>query len=74
MSDAQTVISVTVTDGAVNYGTLSLGISQDTLVGHLADTQTATNNGNVAEDFNILSQRIFARRNGKIVAVDELGA
>ena len=27
-----------------------------------------------AEDFNILSQRIFARRNGKIVAVDELGA
>lgn len=46
-------ISVTVTDGAVSYGTLDLNTSRDTVAG--ADTQTATNNGNVNELFYISS-------------------
>lgn len=48
-------ISVNVTDGAVTYGTLGLSLSQDTTAAALNDTQTATNNGNVAETFNITS-------------------
>lgn len=48
-------ISVSVTDGSVSYGTLALSSSQDTTSGGLNDTQTATNDGNVAEDFNIKS-------------------
>jgi len=48
-------ISVSVTDGTVAYGTLNLSSSQDTLGAHLNDLQTATNDGNVAEDFNIES-------------------
>lgn len=47
------LVSVTVTDGSVAYGTLALGANTTTLA--LADTQTATNNGTVAEDFNIES-------------------
>ncbi len=48
-------ISVTVTDGTVAYGTVDLSSSKDTTSGGLNDTQTATNDGNVAEDFNIES-------------------
>lgn len=48
-------ISVSVTDGAVAYGTLSLSSSKDTTSGGVNDSQTATNDGNVAEDFNITS-------------------
>ncbi len=48
-------ISVTVTDGSVAYGTLDLSASKDTTSGGVNDTQTATNDGNVAEDFNITS-------------------
>lgn len=43
-------ISVTVSDGTVSYGTISLNASAGT---NAADTQTATNNGNVAEDLTI---------------------
>ncbi|KKR81513.1 MAG: Wsc4p [Candidatus Daviesbacteria bacterium GW2011_GWA1_41_61] len=46
-------ISVTVTDGTVAYGTLATSVSADT---NPADTQTATNNGNITENFNILGQ------------------
>jgi hypothetical protein len=49
-------ISVTVTDGSVSYGTISAGSSKSTIASDLNDTQTATNNGNVAEDFNIKGQ------------------
>lgn len=49
-------ISVTVTDGSVSYGTLAAGDSKSTISSDLNDTQTATNSGNVAEDFNIKGQ------------------
>lgn len=43
-------ISVTVSSGSVTYGTLSNNSSAGT---NPAQTQTATNNGNIAESFNI---------------------
>ena len=43
-------ISVTVTDGTVAYGTLGQNSTADT---EPAQGQTATNNGNVTEDFDI---------------------
>ncbi len=46
-------ISVSVTDGTVAYGTLGTSASADT---NPADTQTATNNGNITENFNIRGQ------------------
>ncbi len=48
-------ISVSVTDGVVAYGTMDLNSSKDTTSASANDTQTATNDGNVAEDFNIRS-------------------
>ena len=49
-------ISVTVSDGSVSYGTLSANSSKSTIASDLNDTQTATNNGNLAEDLNIKGQ------------------
>jgi len=49
-------ISVSVTDGTVAYGTMSVGTTANTLAAGLNDTQTATNNGNVSEDLNIKGQ------------------
>ncbi|HSD98148.1 MAG TPA: hypothetical protein VLB73_00440 [Patescibacteria group bacterium] len=46
-------ISVSVSDGSVTYGTLGVNSSAGT---NGSDTQTATNNGNVAEDLNIKGQ------------------
>lgn len=46
-------VSVTVSDGTVAYGTLALNTSSGT---NGSDTQTATNNGNVAEDLLIKGQ------------------
>lgn len=46
-------ISVTVSDGTVAYGTLAVNTSAGT---NGSDTQTATNNGNITEDFNIRGQ------------------
>ncbi len=43
-------VSVTVADGTVAYGTLALNASAGT---NGSDTQTVTNNGNVAEDITI---------------------
>ncbi len=47
------LISVTVADGSVAYGVLNADTNQDTVT--LSDTQTATNNGNVPENFSIRS-------------------
>jgi hypothetical protein len=49
-------ISVSVTDGAVTYGTLSTSTSKSTISTDLNDTQTATNDGNVTADLNIRGQ------------------
>lgn len=49
-------ISVSVTSGTVTYGTLASSTSKSTIATDLNDTQTATNNGNVAEDFTIKGQ------------------
>ena len=49
------LISVTVMDGSVAYGTLAPSATQDTTASGVNNTQTATNNGTVAEDFNIKS-------------------
>lgn len=48
-------ISVTVSTGTVTYGSVGLSSTQDTTATGVNQTQTATNNGNVAEDFNISS-------------------
>jgi hypothetical protein len=44
-------ISLSVSSGTVTYGTLALNASKSTIT--LSDTQTVSNDGNVAEDFNI---------------------
>ena len=49
-------ISVSVTSGTVAYGTLAANSTKSTIATDLNDTQTATNNGNVAEDFTIKGQ------------------
>jgi hypothetical protein len=49
-------ISVSVSDGTITYGIMAVNTSKDTTAGSLNDAQTATNNGNVAEDFNIRGQ------------------
>lgn len=46
-------ISVSVTDGGVAYGTLALSGTADTTSAGVNDSQTATNDGNVVEDFNV---------------------
>lgn len=50
------VVSVAVSDGVVTYGMLPVNTSKTTLSGELNDMQTATNNGNVTENFNIKGQ------------------
>jgi len=50
------VVSVSVSDGVVTYGTMAAGASKSTLPGELNDIQTATNDGNVTENFNIKGQ------------------
>jgi hypothetical protein len=46
-------ISVAVTDGSVSYGVISVSDTQDTTTGGVNDSQTATNDGNITEDFNV---------------------
>lgn len=46
-------VSVSVSDGAVSYGTQQTSTTIDTTTGGVDDSQTATNDGNVTEDFNI---------------------
>jgi hypothetical protein len=47
------VVSITISDGVVSYGTVAVNTSRNTCTGGLNDAQTVTNNGNVAEDFTI---------------------
>jgi len=49
-------VSVSVGSGTVTYGTLATNTSESTIVSDLNDTQTVTNNGNVAEDFTVKGQ------------------
>ena len=44
-------VSVTVSDGSISYGTLAVNNTEDTTSSGVDDSQTATNNGNVDEDF-----------------------
>ena len=46
-------VSLTVSTGTISYGTIPLGSSKSTITTDLNESQTVTNNGNVAEDFNI---------------------
>jgi len=47
-------ISVTLTsDGSVAFGTITTSSTQDTTSSGVNDTETAQNNGNITEDFNI---------------------
>lgn len=50
------VISVSVSDGVITYGAMAANTSKTTLSGELNDMQTATNDGNVPENFNIKGQ------------------
>lgn len=49
-------VSVTVSDGTVSYGTMATSSTKSTIAADLNDQQTATNNGNVTENFNIRGQ------------------
>ena len=47
------VLSITVSDGQVNYGAIPLGTSVSTLASQINDIQSATNNNNVTAEFYI---------------------
>lgn len=47
-------IAVSVSDGSIAYGTIASSGTETTI--NLSDTQTATNDGNVASTFNVKSQ------------------
>ncbi len=51
-----TIISVTVDDGSISYGTLNFNTSNTTLPEDENDTQTVTNIGNTSVDLNIKGQ------------------
>lgn len=53
-------VSVSVSDGTVTFGTLTLSATTDTTSTGTDDSQTATNNGNVTETFNIKGQNSAA--------------
>lgn len=53
-------LSVAVTDGGVAYGTMTTSAQEDTTSSGVNDSQTATNDGNITEDFNILGQNTGA--------------
>ncbi|MBT4350011.1 hypothetical protein HOD19_04550 [bacterium] len=47
-------ISVTVSDGSIAYGNVGVGGTASTTSSGVDNSQTATNNGNVSETFNII--------------------
>ena len=53
---ATPVVSVSISDGTVSYGIMPVNTSKSTLAGELNNMQTATNDGNVTENFNIKGQ------------------
>ena len=50
------VISISVSDGVVSYGIMGQNSMSSTISGDLNDTQTATNDGDLTENFNIKGQ------------------
>jgi len=63
-------IAVSVSDGIVAYGTLGQNSTKGTHSGDLNDLQTATNDGNVTEDFNIKGQNSTNWTLGATAATD----
>ena len=53
------IISVTVTDGDVDYGTLDISESNNTFNGTAAETQTITNDSNVSADISLRSSDAY---------------
>ena len=53
---AATVVSVSVSDGTVAYGTIGQNTTKSTCTSELNDAQTVTNDGNVTENFLIKGQ------------------
>jgi hypothetical protein len=49
-------VSLSVTSGTISYGIIPSNTSKSTIATDLNDTQTVTNNGNVAEDVTIKGQ------------------
>lgn len=49
-------VAISVDDGTITYGTLGQDSTQNTLSGGLDDMQTATNDGNVTSDIDIIGQ------------------
>ena len=47
------IVSVTVSDGTINYGVIAAGGQKSTIASSLNNTQVATNDGNLTENFNI---------------------
>ncbi len=64
-------ISVTVSDGSIAYGIMAVSTSRSTITGDVNDMQTATNNGNVAEDFNIRGQNSTAWTLASSIGADQ---
>ena len=64
-------VSVTVSDGTVSYGTISLSSTKDTTASGTNDSQTATNNGNVAETINIKGQNSTTWTLGATAGADQ---
>lgn len=56
ITTAAVVISVSVSDGIVTYGTIPANTTKSTCTSELNDAQTLTNDGNVTEDFLIRGQ------------------
>jgi hypothetical protein len=54
--DYEPNVSVSVSDGNINYGILSVNTSKSTAPSDLNDVQTATNNGDVVVNLNIRGQ------------------
>jgi len=48
-------VSITITDGIVEYGILKLGATENTTASGVSETQTATNTGNETANFKIKS-------------------
>ena len=53
---AASVVSVSVSDGVISYGTIPNNSTKSTCTSELNDAQTVTNNGNVTENFLIKGQ------------------
>ena len=64
-------VSVSVSDGTVTYGTMSLSALKNTTSTGLNDSQIASNDGNVTEDLNIRGQNTASWTLGASTAPDQ---